>query len=61
MDIKAAHMNSTLKKTGLAVIIIAVGIGGMIGIKSNGGREKRKSKSRYPSISKCAKRRINQL
>lgn len=52
MDIKAAHMNSTLKKTGLAVIIIAVGIGGMIGIKATAEEKKEKVKvDTRPSVS----------
>ena len=52
MDIKATHMNSTLKKTGLAIIILAVGIGGMIGIKATADEKEEKEKvDTRPSVS----------
>lgn len=52
MDIKATHMNSTLKKTGLALIILAVGIGGMIGIKATADEKEEKEKvDTRPSVS----------
>ncbi len=45
-------MNSTIKKTGLALIIIAVGVGGMLGIKASAEDKPEKEKvDTRPSVS----------